>query len=48
MLFSLKLAAEKHGIVYIMSTAATSTIEEVFAAASNGKNWLQLYIFKDR
>ena len=44
----LKIAAEKHGIIYIMSTAATCTIEEVHEASPNGINFLQLYIFKDR
>jgi isopentenyl diphosphate isomerase/L-lactate dehydrogenase-like FMN-dependent dehydrogenase len=34
---------EEIGIPYIMSTAATSTIEEVAAASNDGKRWYQLY-----
>ncbi|OKP13620.1 hypothetical protein PENSUB_811 [Penicillium subrubescens] len=34
---------EEIGIPYIMSTAATSTIEEVAAASDGGKRWYQLY-----
>lgn len=41
-------AAAAHGIVYILSTIATSSIEEIAAAAPNGNNWFQLYIYKDR
>lgn len=41
-------AAAAHNIVYILSTIATSSIEEIAAAAPNGTNWFQLYIYKDR
>ncbi|KAJ5484804.1 lactate 2-monooxygenase [Penicillium diatomitis] len=34
---------EEIGVPYIMSTAATSTIEEVAAASNNGHRWYQLY-----
>ena len=40
-------AASKAGIPFVMSTAATATMEEV-AAAEAGAKWFQLYIFKDR
>ena len=42
------LAAAEHGIIYILSTIATSSIEEIAAAAPTGTNWFQLYIYKDR
>ena len=41
-------AAEKFGIPYTLSTLGTSTIEDVVAAAPNGSNWFQLYMWKDR
>ncbi|XP_046636059.1 hydroxyacid oxidase 1-like [Daphnia pulicaria] len=41
-------AAAAHGIIYILSTIATSSIEEIAEAAPNGTNWFQLYIYKDR
>lgn len=41
-------AAAAHGIVYILSTIATSSIEEIAKAAPDGNNWFQLYIYKDR
>ncbi|KAK8166270.1 FMN-dependent dehydrogenase [Phyllosticta citrichinensis] len=37
-----EIAAEL-GVPYIMSTAASSTIEEVARASGNGKRWFQLY-----
>ncbi|KAK7514035.1 FMN-dependent dehydrogenase [Phyllosticta citriasiana] len=37
-----QIAAEL-GVPYIMSTAASSTIEEVAEASSHGKRWFQLY-----
>lgn len=40
-------AAAAHNIPFVMSTAATATMEEV-ATAGNGAKWFQLYIFKDR
>ena len=41
-------AAEKFGIPYTLSTLGTSTIEDVVAAAPDGSNWFQLYMWKDR
>lgn len=41
-------AAEKFGIPFSLSTLGTSTIEDVVAAAPNGENWFQLYMWKDR
>lgn len=41
-------AAEKFGIPFTLSTLGTSTIEEVVAAAPGGRNWFQLYMWKDR
>jgi isopentenyl diphosphate isomerase/L-lactate dehydrogenase-like FMN-dependent dehydrogenase len=41
-------AAEKFQIPFTLSTLGTSTIAEVVAAAPNGRNWFQLYMWKDR
>jgi L-lactate dehydrogenase (cytochrome) len=41
-------AAEKFGIPFSLSTMGTSSIEEVKAANPNGRNWFQLYMWKDR
>ena len=41
-------AAEKYGIPFTLSTLGTSTIEDVVAASPNGRNWFQLYMWKDR
>jgi isopentenyl diphosphate isomerase/L-lactate dehydrogenase-like FMN-dependent dehydrogenase len=41
-------AAEKFGIPFTLSTLGTSTIEDVIAAAPDGSNWFQLYMWKDR
>ncbi|CAB4541299.1 MAG: alpha-hydroxy-acid oxidizing enzyme [Actinobacteria bacterium] len=41
-------AGEKFGIPYTLSTLGTTTIEDVVAAAPNGDNWFQLYMWKDR
>jgi len=41
-------AAEEAGIVFILSTISTSSIEEVAAAAPKALKWFQLYIYKDR
>jgi isopentenyl diphosphate isomerase/L-lactate dehydrogenase-like FMN-dependent dehydrogenase len=41
-------AAEKFGIPYTLSTLGTTAIEDVVAAAPNGSNWFQLYMWKDR
>lgn len=40
-------AASTHGIPFVMSTAATATMEQV-ADAAEGSAWFQLYLFKDR
>ena len=41
-------AAEKFGIPLTLSTLGTTTIEDVVAAAPGGRNWFQLYMWKDR
>lgn len=41
-------AAEKFGIPFTLSTLGTTSIEDVSAAAPNGSNWFQLYMWKDR
>lgn len=41
-------AAQKYGIPFSLSTLGTTTIEDVVAAAPNGVNWFQLYMWKDR
>ena len=41
-------AAAKFGIPFSLSTMGTSSIEEVKAANPNGRNWFQLYMWKDR
>jgi len=41
-------AGEKFGIPFTLSTLGTTTIEDVVAAAPNGHNWFQLYMWKDR
>jgi L-lactate dehydrogenase (cytochrome) len=41
-------AAEKYGIPFTLSTLGTTTIEDVVAAAPGGRNWFQLYMWKDR
>jgi len=41
-------AAEKYGIPFTLSTLGTTTIEDVVAAAPDGRNWFQLYMWKDR
>ncbi|XP_044750644.1 hydroxyacid oxidase 1 [Coccinella septempunctata] len=41
-------AAQAMGTIYILSTLATSSIEEVAEAAPDCTKWFQLYIFKDR
>ena len=41
-------AAEKFGIPFTLSTLGTTTIEDVVAAAPGGRNWFQLYKWKDR
>jgi L-lactate dehydrogenase (cytochrome) len=41
-------AAQAAGIPYSLSTMGTTAIEDVAAAAPNGRNWFQLYMWKDR
>ncbi|ODM97002.1 Hydroxyacid oxidase 1 [Orchesella cincta] len=41
-------AAASMGTIYILSTISTSSLEEVAAAAPNGRKWFQLYVYKDR
>ena len=41
-------AAAKYGIPFTLSTLGTTTIEDVVAAAPDGRNWFQLYMWKDR
>lgn len=41
-------AAEKFGIPFVLSTMGTASIEEVQEAAPHGRNWFQLYMWKDR
>lgn len=41
-------AAEAAGVPYSLSTMGTRSIEEVAEAAPNGRNWFQLYMWKDR
>jgi L-lactate dehydrogenase (cytochrome) len=40
--------AARHGIPFSLSTLGTSSIEEVRAANPKGRNWFQLYMWKDR
>ncbi|MGI9144749.1 MAG: alpha-hydroxy acid oxidase, partial [Candidatus Planktophila sp.] len=41
-------AAADAGIPYTLSTMGTHSIEDVAAAAPHGRNWFQLYMWKDR
>jgi L-lactate dehydrogenase (cytochrome) len=41
-------AAEARGIPFTLSTMGTTSIEEVARLAPSGRNWFQLYIWKDR
>ncbi len=41
-------AAEKFGIPFTLSTLGTTTIEDVVASAPEGRNWFQIYMWKDR
>jgi L-lactate dehydrogenase (cytochrome) len=41
-------AAARNGIPFSLSTLGTSSIEEVRAANPFGRNWFQLYMWKDR
>ena len=41
-------AAAAAGIPFALSTMGTTSIEDVAAAAPHGRNWFQLYMWKDR
>jgi 4-hydroxymandelate oxidase len=41
-------AAASRGIHMVVSTSATTSLEDVAAAAPNGERWFQLYLYKDR
>ncbi|HET7739676.1 MAG TPA: alpha-hydroxy acid oxidase [Mycobacterium sp.] len=41
-------AAARAGIPFSLSTLGTASIEDVAAANPNGRNWFQLYMWKDR
>jgi L-lactate dehydrogenase (cytochrome) len=41
-------AAARAGIPFSLSTLGTSSIEDVKSANPNGRNWFQLYMWKDR
>ncbi len=41
-------SAEKFGIPFTLSTLGTTSIEDVVASAPQGRNWFQLYMWKDR
>ncbi len=41
-------AAQAAGIPFALSTMGTTSIEDVAAAAPKGRNWFQLYMWKDR
>src|SRR6185436_13730593 len=41
-------AAGAAGIPFTLSTLGTTSIEDVKAANPNGRNWFQLYMWKDR
>jgi L-lactate dehydrogenase (cytochrome) len=40
--------AERVGIPYALSTMGTTSIEDLAAAAPNGRRWFQLYLWRDR
>ncbi len=41
-------AAARRGIPYALSTLGTRSIEEVAEAGAGGRNWFQVYVWKDR
>lgn len=41
-------AAARAGVPYTLSTMGTTSIEGVAAAAPDGRNWFQLYLWRDR
>ncbi|HEY0637446.1 MAG TPA: alpha-hydroxy acid oxidase [Pseudonocardiaceae bacterium] len=40
--------AGRHGIPFALSTMGTTSIEDVAAANPSGRNWFQLYLWKER
>ena len=40
------IAAQRAGTPFNLSTMTTTSIEEVTAAAPNGRRWFQLYLWK--
>lgn len=44
----LALAASRHGLPFVLSTASTSLLEDVRKAAPDADLWLQLYVQQDR
>jgi L-lactate dehydrogenase (cytochrome) len=40
--------ADRHGIPFALSTMATTSLEEVAAAAPKARKWFQLYVWRDR
>ena len=45
---SVARAAARRGIPYALSTLGTRSIEEVAEAGEGGRNWFQVYVWKDR
>ncbi|REK13012.1 MAG: alpha-hydroxy-acid oxidizing protein [Planctomycetota bacterium] len=41
-------AAAAAGVIHVVSTAGTHSLEDVAAAAPNGTRWFQLYCYRDR
>jgi 4-hydroxymandelate oxidase len=41
-------AAAEVGTVYVVSMAATTSVEDVAAHAPNGRHWAQMYLLRDR
>ena len=41
-------AAAAAGVPYTLSTMGTTSLEDLAAAAPDGRNWFQLYLWKDR
>src|SRR5262249_6074352 len=42
------LACADHGVLYVASTLATTTLEECASAAPHAPKWFQLYVHRDR
>jgi 4-hydroxymandelate oxidase len=41
-------AAARAGVTYIVSTMATTSIEDIAAAAPEAPRWMQVYVYRDR